>query len=80
MAAQTNGNDQAFPLSGKNSDAEAGLSKREHFAALALQGLLATPEDPSDQYDGVKTFADLRKHFARKAVEYADDLIAALNE
>jgi len=43
------------------------MSKREHFAALALQGVLA---------QGVLA----KKHAAQRAVDLADALIKALNE
>ena len=46
-----------------------GLTKREYFAALALQGLL-TESQVLDNHD----------KFAKFAVQAADALIAALNE
>jgi|TARA_Y100000310_G_scaffold70836_1_gene66585 hypothetical protein len=49
------------------SSAASGMSKREHFAALALQGVLA---------QGVLA----KKHAAQRAVDLADALIKALNE
>ncbi len=49
----------------------AGLTKREHFAGLAMQGLLANL--PPDGAIGDETTAN-------KAVELADALLAALNE
>lgn len=51
-----------------------GLTKREHFAAMALQGLLACPESPNPS--GNQPWA---KRLGKLAVEYADGLIAALN-
>ena len=56
------GNDKAFP--GANSG--GGLTKREYFAAMALQGLLA---------GGAKA-----EHIPDVAVLYADELINSLNE
>ena len=47
-----------------------GLTKREYFAAMALQGILA---------DGMDIHQHLEGH-ASKAVLYADVLIKALNE
>jgi hypothetical protein len=44
-----------------------GLTKREYFAAMAMQGLLASPKYP----DGLG-------HVGTDAVKFADDLIAAL--
>lgn len=63
------------PYRDPNSDEmfypEGGLTKREHFAALAMQGILAHPSaaaymDPPE--------------VARGAKECADALINALNE
>ena len=51
------------------SSAASGMSKREHFAALALQGVL-TFQDPYER----------KKHAAQRAVDLADALIKALNE
>ena len=48
----------------------AGLTKREYFAAAALQGMLADPNVPALGYG----LSDV----ARAAVQCADDLIAAL--
>ena len=54
----------AFPYS---VDDESGLSKREYFAAMALQGIMASgkalPADPG-----------------KMAVIFADQLIEALNK
>lgn len=46
-----------------------GLTKREYFAALALQGLIAHPSVVGD-FEGLSKYA----------VKYADALIKALNE
>lgn len=53
----------AFPYS---IDDESGLSKREYFAALAMQGLLAS-------------FKPLPSNVEELAVLAADQLIEALN-
>ena len=45
-----------------------GLTKREHFASLALQGLVSTEND------------DLHISYAYDAVQMADALIEALND
>ena len=59
--------DGAFPISGE----EPGLTKREYFAGLALQGILAAyagrDKLPTSEMAGAG------------AVGYADALIAALN-
>lgn len=63
----TNPNEPAFPLpEGKCN----GLSKREYFAALAMQGILANPSN-----DHMK-----RSIFPEAAVAFADLLIAELNK
>jgi hypothetical protein len=64
----TNGDDAAYPLMGKIS-ASAGLTKREIFAAMAMQGLLAYPN--CNQSVGVLAFV---------AVQAADALIEALDD
>lgn len=59
-----------------------GLTKREYFAAMAMQGLLAHGETvphrviPHGKFQGLREL-DLDVH---TAVEYADALIAALNK
>jgi len=63
----TNGNDTAFPSNCE--DDTNGLTKREYFAAMAVAGFAA---DPSCESDGPQC--------AGAAVEWADALIAALNE
>jgi hypothetical protein len=49
-----------------------GLTKREYFAAMAMQGLLAAP----------KTFPDSNSFFinCEVAVKFADTLIETLND
>ena len=56
----------------------AGLTKREHFAAIAMQGLMSTLIPTADNqlcpnYENVKYMADL-------AVSAADELLEALNK
>lgn len=68
---QTRKNDRALPFQAAQEDGteiyEPGLTKREFFAAAALQGVMANPEF---------------MHFeaAKMAVKKADELIKALNE
>lgn len=76
----TRENDTVAPLSGQTITdqngfsqiffEQPGLTKREYFAALALQGGLAS--DVSDQYT-------IEKH-CEIAVKCADQLIAELNK
>lgn len=75
------GNDSAFPILPPLDDggcvpsgypyAEAGLTKREFFAAMAMQGMLARRQAWDDT--GIADFAG-------EAVDYADALIKALSD
>lgn len=69
---KTLGTDTVYPATeehGLNSPLH-GLSKREHFAALALQGILAAPE----------FWLSGRNSADELAVRHADALIEALNK
>jgi len=72
----TNGNDLAFARTafyhpeGGVSHSQDGCTKREHFAALAIQGLLSNVETMEWEIDCI----------AKDAVNAADALIKALNE
>ena len=80
----------AFPVStliGGHQDGERtwqfpGLTKRELFAAMAMQGMLAgawTVDDMAD-YDGEpEAFREHQALVGAACVSYADALIAALN-
>lgn len=59
--AHLRGNDKVFP-----SEHQSGLTIREHFAAMALQGLLA--QGPLDYEGGTQA-----------ALHYADALLAQLH-
>jgi len=60
----------AFPLiSDEGYIINAGLTKREYFAAMALQGLLTDNESPNS-----------REEFAGYAVKFADALIEELSK
>lgn len=70
-----NPNDQAFPLNMLNDDGTrffscAGLTKREYFAGLAMQGIVASCNSRGVLMD---------TEIAPFAVKWADALIAALN-
>jgi hypothetical protein len=59
----------------------AGLSKREYFAAMAMQGLQSKPiMYVSHDSNKEVSFELLRKEHARRAVEIADALIEELNK
>jgi hypothetical protein len=75
MAQQTNGNDPVSATQEYHSKnfgvvlAKTGLTKREYFAAMAMQGLLSTvPES----FNGTE--------IAQLSVNMADALIEALNK
>jgi hypothetical protein len=61
-------NSFAFPSSPDKYEPEFGLTKRELIAAMAMQGMLATP----GEYEHPKTIAQW-------AVDQADALIERLN-
>lgn len=74
--SKTNGNDTAFPVDGEYAGeallkGTSGLSKREIFAAIAMQGLLA------NQSTG--RFIDPQR-VPNMAVQQADALIEELNK
>lgn len=72
-----NENQPAFPISGSFDDdhpeimvpLEKGLSKREYFAGLAMQAVIA-----NSAYDKLQT----ANNAARLAVDYADALLGEL--
>jgi len=76
----TNGNDAAYARDGKyKRDVDAwskdGLTKREYFAALAMQGVVTAWSE-----GGIPWHEGNPKIIAERAVEQADALITALNE
>jgi hypothetical protein len=80
------GSESAYPHNEMTGDGDhwqshAGLTKREHFAALAMQGLLAQNQMTFQVHtaDGV-LLVPARKAIPSLAVDYADALLAALKE
>lgn len=65
MNLKANGEPLAFPT---GCPADRGLTKREYFAALAMQGFIA---------DGASSALD-SKWVATRSVEFADAIIAEL--
>ena len=57
----------AVAIDGNNSHFEAGLTKREYFAAIAMQGILSTGSGHE-------------KQIAEAAVIYADALLSELEK
>ena len=84
--ALSNGRDSAFPDAAENY----GLTKREHFAAMAMQGLLSDAGDgvPATVYhaqnlEGATNESVMDAWYklnAHTAVGYADALLEALGE
>lgn len=72
----TNGNHLAYPTFDQSgicpSGSDAGLSKREYFAAMALQGIISAHNIYTDGIDNEIN--------AKTAVKASDALIKALNE
>lgn len=68
MSREINNQYHAFPMEIPMLEPQWGLTKREYFASLALQGLVTQFE-----YSNVDDIADT-------AVQYADALIASLNK
>lgn len=63
----TNANEPAFPNEGTHQFAYNGLTKREYFAAMAMQGLLSNPNWNLDE-----------KYAATEAIGQADALLRQL--
>jgi len=64
----TNGNDLSYPYTFADMG-NPGLTKREYFAAMAMQGILAAPNSLDTHTNDI----------ANSAVILADSLITALN-
>ena len=65
----TDKNDAAFPVEQFQHYSSFGLTKREYFASMAMQGILADP-DNQGYAEGI----------AKDAVKMADELITQLNQ
>ena len=63
--------DSAFPINDNGEPIADGLTKREYFAAMAMQGLCSFGDGNSFIRDEM---------IPKKAVELADALIAELNK
>ena len=68
----TNGNDCAYPAD-SNTQTEGGITKREYFAAMAMQGILSNSKDWTDSDRCLNWVSE-------SSVKYADSLIEALNK
>lgn len=81
MKKQT-GSEPAFPYqteieTSKSTTEHFGLTKREYFAGLAMQGILASQ---SDTYRRIATEEKTRESFiVEEALKFSDELIKQLN-
>jgi len=66
-----------YELNGQNvlQDTSYGLTKREHFAGLALNGLMS---DASAMFEMAPEGEDPARYFAKTSVNLADALLAEL--
>lgn len=91
MGQWTHGNDPASPitkglielenlghLNGAGATNPFGLTKREQFAAMAMQGMLANSIDKKQSAEPFWFMS--QENLAKVAVWYADALIAELNK
>jgi hypothetical protein len=65
---ETKPNNSAFPIIAEDYIIDGGLTKREYFASMALQGLLS-------MYG-----SDYQVQIAKDAIYWADSLIEELNK
>jgi len=70
----------AFPrINGQNFH-EPGLTKREYFAAMAMQGMLSGDHQSDAIADQVDSIDEFYNKIAELSTEYADALIKELNK
>jgi hypothetical protein len=70
-----NENDSAFPSSPEKYEPEFGLTKRELFAALAMQGLIVNSVNARSKLEHKHLFVTI----SGMAVQAADALVERLN-
>lgn len=66
-------NEPAYPFVSEDGYPHVGLTKREYFAGLAMQGLLSNSSVIKDNNGKLD-------NYGKAAVELADALLEALNE
>ena len=71
-----NGNNCAFPADSK-TQTDGGLTKREYFAGLAMQGILSNP-DWAKSMNISNDWDDYKERVAKGSVEIADELLKHL--
>ncbi len=68
-----NGNKPAYPVIEENKEPnKSGLTKREYFAAMAMQGMIAGDSQWSQTHSQYRC--------AEIAVNYADELLLSLSQ
>ena len=76
---KTDGRNSAFPCF-DGAGIDFGITKREYFAGLAMQGILASVQSVELRQIGKDRSWNVPNVVAKTAVDYADALIDALNE
>ena len=72
----TDKNQTVHPVTDSVLIGHEGLTKREYFAAMAMQGYLASDRGPS----GYRSEQEYYEHVTKKSVGFADSLINQLNQ
>jgi hypothetical protein len=85
MSDQINDGGQAFPMSfGCDSENYSGMSLRDWFAGMALQGILSKSLFPNSSGNKSISWATTREYSGRSAsiaaYEIADEMLAARKE
>ena len=72
--AAENANETAFPFQSANNEyiPHRGLSKREYFAAMCLQGFI--------MYSEVSSTEGNKEEKVKRAISYADELLKQLSQ
>mgnify|MGYP001333530170 CR=1 FL=1 len=73
----TNGNDS---IHNSEQGPQDGLTKREYFAVMAMQGMMANPELLVNGSTNMTTANQVLNSYAEDAVKSADALIEQLNK
>lgn len=64
-----NGKERAYPCLTSEDCGDLGLTKREHFAVIAMQGLLSNPNNSNSV-----------EEITKKAVIYSDAILKQLDK
>jgi len=71
-------NPPAFPTGTGVTPYNPGMTLRDYFAAKALQGMFANPDDGHENYD--LSYEDYVKEIARCSYKMADAMLAARDQ